>query len=73
MATYNFKKDGKSDDGQEVTRYLNDGNKLSTLAAGSYSVQSGQHVGPGSLGVLPPNHTYRLNTGNTSGYTLVVS
>ena len=70
---YNFKKDGKSDDGQEITRYLNDGNKLNTLASGSYSVQSGQHVGPGALGVLPSNHTYRLNPGNTPGYVLIVS
>jgi hypothetical protein len=71
-APYNFKKDGKSDDGQEMTRFLVDGTKLGTLASGSYSIQSGQHVGPGSLGVLPSNHTYRLNT-LTSGYTLVVS
>jgi hypothetical protein len=73
VATYNWNKDGKTDDGKELTRFLGDGNKLATLASGSYSVQSGQHVGPGSLGVLPANHTYRLNSGNTPGYTLVVT
>jgi hypothetical protein len=55
-----------------MTRYLVEGGTIKALVAGGYSVQSGQHVGPGSLGVLPSNVTYRLNT-VTSGYVLVVT
>lgn len=73
---YNFKKDGKSDDGPELTRYLNETTGTSTsavaqLSAGNYRIQSGQHVGPGSLGLLPTNVRYRLES--AGGYTLVVT
>lgn len=74
MATYNFKKDGSSDDGKELSRYLNENataNTIAALAAGSYRVATGDHVGPGSLGVLPANVKYRLEP--AGGYTLIVT
>ena len=72
---YNFKKDGASDDGKELSRYLSETTGSTTgaihqLAAGNYRIVTGQHVGPGSLGILPPNARYRLEP---VGYTLIVS
>jgi hypothetical protein len=70
-AGFNFKKDAKSDDGPEMQRLLASGHTVAELPAGSYALTSGHCVAPGSLGVLPPGTTYRLNA--TGGITLVVT
>lgn len=66
---YSFKKDGQSDDGREMTRFLNDGNRPNALASGKYRIASGTAVSPGSLGVLPQNAQI---IPFDSGYVLII-
>jgi hypothetical protein len=71
MATYNFSKDAKTDDGHEMQRFLRDGHTTKELTAGTYRLATTDVVAPGSLGVLPANVTYRLHP--DGGIQLVVT
>lgn len=61
-APYHFARDGKTDDGNELRRFLvDDRQPIAALPTGTYRLLSGTVEGPGSLGVLSPGMTYILN------------